>query len=306
MFSQIGMVLLLLVLTSVEMDKDTIDGIVKTMWFASGLIGTLAIFKSHPYHGEVTNRQVLLLFGQEADPNNQAAFLVIGITISLYMLLREKKYIVISIAILIVNAYSLFITGSRGGLVSILVVVLFLLIADAKNRTWKSNVLALVWMILIVYILYYVVNKYLPVEIYERLFEFETYEGGSERDIIWKNTLELFSANLNPIFGAGWGDYYGYNGYYMAVHNTYLSMLCDVGIIGFGLFFVPIIMCAMYLLCNKEMLPVLLLVCGLCPSFFIDAINKRFFWSVIMLLFVLYNYVKKEKKLTAKANKSRE
>ena len=186
----------------------------------------------------------------------------------------------------------MFSTGSRGGLVTCITIMLCFILFSEKNFFSKSTLYKLIAILIVLGVLFYIINNYLPTDIYNRLFDFESYEGGSERDIIWKNTLNLVFSGINIFFGAGWGAYYGYNGYYLSVHNTYLSMLCDVGILGVSIFFIPVINKIIFFKRKKFTLPIILLACGLCPSFFIEAINKRFFWSMIMLLFIFYNYLK--------------
>ena len=288
LFSQIGMVALLIVLTAIPLDNKTISSIVNTMWLGSVTIGVLSLFLSQPYHGDVSTRLVLYLFGQEADPNNQAAFLLVGLTIALYNLIFIRKYRVLTLATIAVNAYSLFITGSRGGLVGLVCVGLALLLMASIGKGFGGKIKLILIIALVCGALYYIANRFLPDDIFSRLFDFSSYEGGSERDLIWENGWKLFTADLNCLFGAGWGAYYGFNGFYDAMHNTFLSMLCDVGIVGFLIFFIPIGQICLQLLKRKKFLPILLLICGFVPSFFIEAINKRFFWNVIFLLFIVY------------------
>ena len=292
LFSQIGMVALLIMLTSVPVDKQTIESIVNTMWLGSAVIGMLSLFLSHPYHGIVSTRQVLYLFGQEADPNNQAAFLLVGITVALYNLVILHKHFILSAITIVVNTFSLFMTGSRGGLVGLICVGFILLLTSPRRNGIVGKVILILVMLFLGGTLYYLASEFLPEDIFARLFTFSSYEGGSERDVIWENGWKLLSSNLNFFFGAGWGSYYGFNGIYQAMHNTFLAMLCDVGIIGFILYFAPIVFACIKLIKRGESLPFLLVICGFVPSFFIEAINKRFFWNVIFLLFITYaNYL---------------
>lgn len=294
--SQVGMIMLFYALTNVEFSGSDLDKVTKTLWLSSALIGVLSIFFSHPYHGIVATRQVLYLFNQEADPNNQAAFLIVGIVISLYQILIKKELKLLSLVILAINCYTMLITGSRGGLVTLGVVAIFSIFSNGNRKSWKNTLYKLLLAGVIAAVLYLLIKKYLPIEIYERLFGFESYGGGSERDVIWKNALELFGKGINPLMGAGWGAYYGYNGMNVVVHNTYLAMLCDVGTFGVLLFFYPLIKAILYLARKKELLPIYLLIGGLVPSFFIEAINKRFFWSVIQIAFITLNYLKNREK----------
>lgn len=286
LFSQIGMVGLLIVLTAIPIDKTTITSILNTMWLGSTAIGVLSLFFSHPYHGVATTRQVLFLFSQEADPNNQAAFLLVGIAIAVYHLIVWKKCILFSVITIAVNTYGLFLTGSRGGLVGLVCVCAALWFTSLRGEKLSKKIRTTLIILLVCTLLYLLAITFLPEEIYNRLFDFSSYEGGSERDIIWGNGWELFTSDLNFLFGAGWGSYYGYNGIYQAMHNTFLSMLCDVGLVGSLVFFVPIVKTCLQLIKKGNNFPVLLLLCGFVPSFFIDAINKRFFWNAIFVLFI--------------------
>lgn len=297
LFSQIGMVALLIVLTAIPLDNKTINSIVNTMWLGSAAIGVLSLFLSHPYHGVVSTRLVLYLFGQEADPNNQAAFLLVGLTIALYNISILRKYRILSAATIAVNAFSLFMTGSRGGLVGLICTGVVFLFASSKGEKIGSRVKLILIIAFLCGVLYFLASRFLPEDIFARLFTFSSYEGGSERDIIWENGWKLFTSDLNFLLGAGWGAYYGYNEIYTVMHNTFLSMLCDVGIIGFIVFFAPIVRTSLQLIKKETILPVLLIICGFVPSFFIEAINKRFFWNAIIFMFMYVisnNQAKKE------------
>lgn len=284
--SQVGMVGLLIMLTMKSYTREFAENIAKVMWLSSFIISFLAMFFGQSYRGGSELRQVLVLFGQEADPNNQAAFALIGLSIALYFLIYENKYRIPAVITIAVNAISMFLTGSRGGLVSLVAIAAFVILFNPPYAKLSSKIRKTVMVILAVVVVLFVLRRYIPEDIVDRLIGLDSYAGGSERTNIWNNGLRLLSKNLNIIFGAGWGCYYGYNGYFTAMHNTYISMLCDVGIIGFLLFFAPIFKKLAYTMKKKEYLPVILILAGFCPSFFLDAINKRFFWNVVMFLFI--------------------
>lgn len=294
--SHFGMWLLFFALTIREIDKKTITCIYKTIWLASGVIGVLATFFSQSYHGTVEGRQVLLFMGQEIDPNNQAAFLLVGIAISLYYLLNKvnRKIKTLSVFVLLFNLYGMFLTASRGGLVSIVVVITLLLLFGRKNSL-KYKIITVCTIIILGLIFYYIAVNYLPRTVINRLFDFDSYEDGGGRVVLWKAALDFISEDINFIFGAGWGAVDTNNVFSQRYHNTFLSMWSDVGIIGLSLFFLPVIMCTIKMAKEKNILVVTLLFAGLVPSFFVDAINKRFFWSPIIFLFMEWNNVRKLK-----------
>ena len=284
--SQVGMIGLFIMLTMKSYSREFAENIAKVMWLSSFIISFLAIFFGQSYRGGSKLRQVLVLFGQEADPNNQAAFVLVGLSIALYFLIYENKYRIPAVITIAVNAISMFLTGSRGGLVSLMAIVAFVVLFNPPGVKLSSKIRKTVMVILAVVVVLLVLRQYIPEDIVDRLIGLENYAGGSERINIWNNGLRLLSNDLNIIFGAGWGCYYGHNGYYTAMHNTYLAMICDVGIIGFFLFFSPIFKKIAYTMKKGEYLPVILILAGFCPSFFLDAINKRFFWNVVMFLFI--------------------
>lgn len=303
--SQVGMVAWLICLTSVTMDSETLDGIVNSIAIGSFSIGLLSIFFSEAYKGSVEARQVLTLFGVQSEPNNHGAYIAIGFTIFLYRILNsDKNRLVYGIALL-VNAYSTLKTGSRTGLVTLAGIALVIFFASARKKGF-SSFKGVIMGVIALAVLFFIAGKYLPQDTFDRLFDFDTYEGGSNRDILWKNSLELFKKGLNPIFGAGWGANYGYNGIYKADHNTYLGMLCDVGILGFSLFFIPIINVIYKLWQKKNILPICFFITGAVPAFFIQSINKRYFWNVVLLLFIYYERQRIENKPEVKESKLNE
>lgn len=291
--SQIGMVAWLICLTGVDMDGETLDGIVNSIAIGSFSIGLLSIFFSEAYHGRVEARQVLTLFGVQSEPNNQGAYIAIGFTIFLYRILNSEKNRLLYGIALLVNAYATLKTGSRTGLTTLAVVALAIFFVSARKEGFSAFKGIIMGTIAFV-TLYFIVKEYLPQNTFDRLFEFDTYEGGSNRDLLWENALELYKKDLNPIFGAGWGACFGYNGVYKGVHNTYLGMLCDVGIIGFLLFFIPILNAIWQLWKKREILPICFFVTAAVPAFFIEAINKRYFWNPVILLFLYYERSKLE------------
>lgn len=307
--SQIGMLALLMCVTMIYTDLKTINWITNSMWLGSGMIGFLSLFLSKPYLFENQARQVLTLFGQQADPNNQAAFVVIGIAISLYYLLSLRKYRVLSIITILINTYSLFIVGSRGGFVAYIAIVatfLFLYFKsnDFKRKSFKKKLQATIIIFIVGLVVVYIANNLLQQATFNRLFDFEDYAGGSKRTVLWATTWRLISEGVNFIFGAGWGAYYGYNGMYDVVHNTFLSILCDTGVIGLGAFLLPLIVSAVYLIKKRDPLAVSVLVAGMAPAFFIEAINKRFFWNSMIFLFIIYNFTIENRHILSEYNQN--
>lgn len=292
--SQLGMVMFLFVLFSYDYDDETLGWIEITYWISSGIVGLLSMFFSRSYLGTVVARQVLVIAGVEVDPNNQAALLMVGICVSLVNVFFKKRWLIPSIVILLVSTYACFLTGSRAAMATIVVAILFCIILpdEKKNIGVKIGRVALVF--LFVFVALHLAQQLSPV-IYNRLFNLEEYAGGSGRSLQWSNVWKVYSQDiLNILIGTGWGTStiltgaHAQSGGNLGVHNTFLTMLCDVGLIGTLIFMVPIIKMTIQLVKKKIHFPVMLLIVQFVPAFFLDAINKRFFWNAIFILGMYY------------------
>lgn len=292
--THLSSVALLIFISALDDCEDCCEVIKKTLWTGSAIIGFLSIFMSKAYEGEA-NRQVLTIFGAQNDPNNQAAFLMYGLAISLYYLLYEKKHKLLHIIVIGINCYATLLTGSRGGLLSIAAVFLGYIITLYDKQTLKANYKRIFSIAALIVVAAIVLLSVLPTDVSERLFDFESYESGNNRDIMWRHGFSILSSPANLVIGSGWGAYK--TGGYSSLHNTFISTLCDVGIIGFLLFFGPVFKAAFSMMKKKNILPFTILIGGMLPSFFIEAINKRFFWNAIIFVFVAYNcHLKEESK----------
>ena len=292
--THVGMLLLLYSIVMRPVQKEMIDYSVTALWLGSTIISVLALFRSVSYLG-VSSRQVLQLFGQTTDPNNQAAFTVIGFAIGLYYLISMKKRRVFFAFFALINVLATFLTGSRGGLVAIVGVTCIYIWLYMKDGKYKALVIALI--ILATFGLSVLLPRVLPADVYNRLFE-TIDTGGSERTEIWANAWTLINNPINFLFGSGWGSYWGHNEYRVVLHNTFLSTLCDTGMVGFLLFFAPMAKLARFFLRNRQTLPLVIFSAGMIPCLFLEAINKRFFWNAIIFLFMYYEwYVKTQDQL---------
>lgn len=292
--SQIGMVMFLFVLFSYDYEEETLGWIETTYWISSGAIGLLSMFFSRSYLGTVVSRQVLVIAGVEIDPNNQAALLMVGICVSLVNLFFKERWRLISVLILLINTYGCFLTGSRASIVTILIAVLFCIVLPGEKKKISAIIRRVVLVILFFAAALYLAQR-LNISVYNRLFNRQGYAGGSGRSQQWANVWRVYTNNLfSVLFGIGWGTStiltgaYAQNGTNLGVHNTFLTMLCDVGLIGTLVFLVPIFVMAYRLIRKRLHFPVMLLIIQFVPAFFIDAINKRFFWNAIFLLGMYY------------------
>lgn len=288
--SQIGMVLFLFVLFSYDYDDECLEWIQTTYWLSSGIIGILSLFFSQSYLGAFSARQVLVIAGIELDPNNQAALLMVGICFSLVNLLYQKRWFIPSALILLVNIYGCFLTGSRAALATLIVAAFLCVLLSSERREASAVIGRLLFTTITIIVLFYLVQRLNPV-IYNRLFNLQDYTGGSGRTLQWANVWKEYSRDFfTVLFGIGWGSSSIYTNIseHIGVHNTFLTMLCDVGLLGTSIFLIPIVVMGKKLIRKRVFFPIMLIFFQFVPAFFIDAINKRFFWNAVFLVGIYY------------------
>lgn len=184
---------------------------------------------------EFSGQERLTAMGQ--DQNTLAYLLCVGFTIVLdyFRRLRNSKWKYVSLAILVSFVIIILFTGSRTGL--ILVTITFGLYC-LSIRNFKNLVLIAIAIVLLSPIIY----QYIPVSLWERFSETgDLVQSGnfSDRGHIWESGLKAFSSE-NILLGVGYSNFSTmlrqHYGWQMASHNTYLSYLVDLGIIGFVIF----------------------------------------------------------------------
>lgn len=293
--SQIGIVLMTAVLSGINYNKRVLDWCIKSLLIYSFLYGILSLFFSRAYHGIFAGRQVLTLFGSQNDPNNNAAFLIFAVSLALYSIVYEHRNMILNTVIILINSYSIFLTGSRAGFLAIAfvvgVVILMYPFRKTRGERKRDNaLLSILFILALGFVLVFLSRDYLPAEIRDRLLAFDEYEEGSGRADKWENAMRLFSDS--PIFGKGWGGYVLEGSNKGGVHNTFITSLCDGGLLGTILLIIPIIYIIVQAIKKHEILAVVVLTNGVFFALTLDAINKRFFWNSIYIAIMLLNYDK--------------
>lgn len=184
---------------------------------------------------EYAGQERLTAFGQ--DQNTLAYLLCVGVTICLDCFRKSHNAILKYTCIAITVAFVVIIlsTGSRTGLLLSVCVLCMYFFASGSLKNF-------VLMILLVVLLSPVIYDYIPQSIWDRFSETsDLMESGnfSGRGDIWESGLKALSKE-NFIFGVGYSNFStmlrNHFGWQMASHNTYLSYVSDLGVVGFLLF----------------------------------------------------------------------
>lgn len=129
------------------------------------------------------------------------------------------------------------LTFSRGGIVAlILVIILYIILADFQKKV-KMILIALLCLVVM-----YAASSFIQIDLNQiissRINDFSS-DKGSGRFELWKQAITYFMSH--PLLGIGafnFSDYYAFeHNEKLYVHNTYLEILVEAGIIGFLFYF---------------------------------------------------------------------
>lgn len=175
--------------------------------------------------------------GMISDPNDLAAHLLLVLPFLLFFLLRRRTAVVTRYFLGIAIAFGIlliFRTGSRGGLVALIVTLAFVLIFGSIRKKIAVGLAAFLMCFLLVAVL--------PGSTWKRLRSFsggdEVGQSSEARKYLLIKSIEI--SLRNPIFGVGPGQFMNYegmqavregqHGYWHATHNTYTQISSECGI----------------------------------------------------------------------------
>lgn len=240
-------------------------------------------------YSDYQNRLTLNAGKDGLDQNYLAALMLVPFGIVFYNLCnanQKKMCKIISIIFCLVIVYYVLLTGSRSGLIAILLIMLL-----SMSTSWKTRLSIGIPVLLIMLVVFTFVLQYIPEELLER-FSLKALTGqeaeSGTRLLIWEHALTSLK-DLKWIFGYGVGASQSVIGNIlgvgkdMAIHNHYIASLVEVGLCGSILLTLPVIkMIKKVLRKDKSVATAFLGI--LLMAFFIDVLTTKFFWSAMILL----------------------
>lgn len=283
--------LMFLLLSMVSFTKQEATILKKAMVFGVGaLLLYMTFVPGALAYSDYQHRLTLKAGTEDLDQNYLAALMLSAFGIVFYNLCNAKQkriWRTLSVAFCLGIVYYTLLTGSRSGIIALLLIVLL-----TVNTSWKTRFLVGIPIIVILFVAFPFVEQYIPEEITERfslsaLLGQETESG--TRLVIWRRAL-LSLQGLEALVGYGAGASQTVVGNALGkgdavVHNHYLAMFVEFGLIGFLLINIPIFM--MLIKAKKNDKSVAVAFAGiLVMAFFLDVLTTKFFWSAMILLSV--------------------
>ncbi len=236
----------------------------------------------------------------EAGKNRLAFYLSITTPIALWAYIKKSSFLSFESFFFLIHMVSLVYSMSRGAWVTfslslvVALITLFLSKSYVNNRKKRSN-FGFVNLLIVAAVLFWIFVKIVNTEIYdsiviniESLISMQDNVGNSMslRKHYFDLALEYFMNN--PILGIGVTNFYQEVG--KASHNSYLQILAESGLIGFGLYFFAVILTIRtWLLSANSDLNYLGLkhafISGLLYLFFINAHLNLILYLPLCLLF---------------------
>lgn len=170
--------------------------------------------------------------------NDLAIILAMGLPIAWYLLLNplfEHKWrnmVLVNLIFIPSAFFAILLTGSRAGLLTTLVAVLYILLSDGNIKWWKKAVA-----LCLVFIGFLFVQALVPEDTFERLSTTAASIISGDlggRGVIYRDAIRIM--NSTPILGVGSGAFSAASTLKTLAHNTIISILSETGVIGLILF----------------------------------------------------------------------
>lgn len=173
-----------------------------------------------------------------------AALILIGIPYLLYWNICKKRFFDYLLLILLI--LGLFLAGKRAFSLFVIIIPLFIYFITAKNGNKILISLVLIILVMIIPLISFDFSVFSSIPGLKRFVDgYTDYQLGEDvtsgRLYIWTYALNLFYQS--PIMGIGVGTFADYYEGGIDAHNTYLTVLCEQGIVGFVFYIIPLIKC---------------------------------------------------------------
>lgn len=226
-----------IVLMSIRVYNKTERDLMEKTWIVVGIVSLyIGFFSTEEIIGQ--GRVAVMILGNIEDPNQFCGYFIVPIMIYLKRILNKSKLTPVYVVILLLTFYAVLKTGSRGGLIGILIGIAVFVILGIKSI--KGKIALLIISLMCGLFTVKVVFPLLPQDVQER-YSVQSVEAdkGSGRFVLWKYLLEYTTETPQRLIigegitstvqtfenaGLGYGARYA--------HNQFIQVFADQGLIG--------------------------------------------------------------------------
>lgn len=273
--------------------------------FGGILACMLIIINGKAYYGEELRYTIILATGPQ-DPNFTSILLCLPLIVFLLRMYYNPKKLNCVICSLgaLVLMFTIVLTGSRTGMIALTMIIITMFISTLlkskkeKKLTWRKVIVVLAILVIILS----TIILMLPDQIIGRIFNYNSlyqYDNssiiaGSPRLNIWINAVEILFHRPIVGFGLGMNDYYllQHKGLITALHNTFIDVWFQFGIVGFVMYIYIIFNYVKDIFITKSYPLTTLIFVLLVGCMFLDMFYGREIWIILMTLSLYLNYMK--------------
>ena len=242
-------------------------------------------------YGVLLDRSVARLISFASSDPNITAFIF---TLFFFFNLKNIKSIKNKISVFLISSI-IILTFSRGAILAFSLSFLYFILYEKNISSTIKRAIKIVVPLIIVLFILNIISDGLVFDIFIKRFSESLNDGGSGRMNLWDESFKIF--NNHPILGIGLNN----SRYYISgtyIHNTFLQVLAETGIVGFAFYIIYILL--IYLeskkidVFNKNNFFRSITICFLFQMFLLSILLQESFFTYLALLKVTYDYTYKK------------
>lgn len=185
-----------------------------------------------------------------------AGVLVVGLFSVLFTWNERAK--LKNLLLCVIIAVGILLTGKRAHLIFPVIAFLIYYVMIAKGNKKIDRLISVVFLATVLVVLFmFIAPLFSDIDSIARTYSMlqNIFSGGdindsiSGRGVLYENAIVLWHQNI--LLGSGWGTFQSLTGMSTMVHNIYLQLLCETGIIGLSLFVISVTTSLLYT--NKQL-----------------------------------------------------
>lgn len=239
LFTYFCFVIVCILITYISNQYKDSNWLLKIFIVGSFLCSIQTILYPYPYYNGI----IVTSMSKHNNPNTLGLVMCIGLYSVLILNYKKNLSNKISFVSMTLYIYIIILSGSRKSLfVAISIFLCFMVnYFFKKERNKKIELLKKVLLIfgiifIIIFVGSHLVNYYQSTSSFERMSNLNM---NNSRFLLYKEAFELWK--INPLFGIGFNQYAILSSFKYYSHSTYAEILSCTGLLGFIIFFIPII-----------------------------------------------------------------